>query len=92
VRHVAVTRACTTEAVSGVPVGTHVAVPDEMTSGCFIDVTRTVPTLHVAVVHGPPDCGGKEHPETVHGGLTVSAAFPPSVTRGLGTVGCAWPP
>ncbi len=75
--------------VNGTPVGTHVATPLEMTSGWPCEVTRTVPTLHIAVAHGPPEFGGNGQPATVHGPLSVTVAWPPTVTRGFGTLGVA---
>jgi hypothetical protein len=75
--------------VSGTPVGTQVAEPPWTTSGWPDDVTRTVPVVHVAVVHGPPAFGGSGHADTVHGAERLTAAWPERETRGFGAVGAA---
>src|SRR5271170_241031 len=94
VGHVAVTRVCVTVISSGVPVGAQIAWLESTTSGWPLEVTRTVPTIHCAVTHGPLAAGGggNAHPATTYGGGIVTVGCPITVTLGLGTVGCAWPP
>lgn len=64
-----------------------------MTSGWPSDVTRNAPTIHCAVTHGPlpADGGGMAQPATTHGVEMVATGIPLTDTRGLGTVGVAWP-
>jgi hypothetical protein len=57
-----------------------VAVPVEIVSGWPFEVTRVVPVVHWAVVHGPPACGGLGQPAMVHGEAIVAVGFPPTVT------------
>ncbi|MBW0001711.1 MAG: hypothetical protein JO015_21655 [Verrucomicrobia bacterium] len=48
---------------SGVPVGVQVAVPLTIATGWPSEVTRSAPTVHWAVTHGPLPAGGtKAHP------------------------------
>jgi hypothetical protein len=64
-----------------------------MTSGWPVDVTRVAPTDHCPVTHGPlPPGGTNAHPATAYGAAIVVAGMPETITRGLGTVGTAWPP
>lgn len=73
--------------------GTHIATPVMIASGCPIEVTCTDPTTHCAVTHGPLPAGGtKAQPAIVYGAAIVVAGIPATRTRGLGTVGIAWPP
>ena len=66
----------------------------KITSGWPLDVTRTEPTVHMPVMHGPLATigGGRVQPTTAYGGAMVTVGCPITVTRGLGTVGCACPP
>jgi hypothetical protein len=75
---------------SGVPVGTQVATPVMIVTGCPSDSTRVAPTTHCAVTHGPfPPGGTNAHPATTYGAAMVVMGEPETVTRGLGTVGVA---
>src|SRR5690348_17587458 len=85
------TRSWAAATISGTPVGTQVAVPPWSTSGCPRVVTRTVPVVQVAAVHGPPALGGSGQPATVHGGGRATAFCPDRLTRGAGALGWAWP-
>jgi hypothetical protein len=61
----ATTRVWAETGSSGVPVGTHTAVPVMTATGCPSEVTRTAPTTHCAVTHGPlPTGGANAHPAT----------------------------
>ena len=61
--------------------------------GCPCDNTRTAPTTHCAVTHGPLPAGGtKAHPATICGGAMVAAGMPETSTTGLRAVGDACPP
>ncbi|MFM9595533.1 hypothetical protein ACKI1J_24750 [Streptomyces scabiei] len=91
-RHDSFTLGWTPTAASGVPVGAQVALPPWMASGCPIEVTRTLPVVHVALAHGPPETGGNGQPDTVHGVGSAIAAAPAMRTRALDIEGCAVPP
>jgi len=47
--------------------------------------------MNCAVTHGPLPAGGggKAQPATTYGPVIVTVGCPITVTRGLGTVGCA---
>src|SRR5262245_33841720 len=49
--------------------------------------------MNCAVTHGPLPAGGggNVQPATVYSVGSVMIGCPPTFTRGLGTVGCAWP-
>ncbi len=80
-------------ACSGVPVGAQTDTPVMMTSGWPSDTTRTAPTTHWPVTHGPLPAGGtKAQPATAYGAAIVATGMPDTNTRGLGTVGTACPP
>jgi hypothetical protein len=86
-------RVCASTGRSGVPVGMQIDTPLMITTGCPIEVTRTAPTTHCPVTHGPLPAGGtKAHPATAYGAAMVVIGVPETVTRGLGAVGVAWPP
>src|SRR4051794_29120186 len=90
---VAIARGWADSGISGVPVGAQIATPVMMASGWPNDTTRTAPTTHWPVTHGPlPPGGTKGHPATAYGAPMVAAGMPDTNTRGLGTVGTAWPP
>ena len=64
-----------------------------MTSGCPSESTRTAPTIHCPVTHGPLPAGGtKAQPATAYGAAIVATGMPDTITLGLGAVGTAWPP
>src|SRR6266446_3299269 len=90
----AVARVCVTVINSGVPLGAQIAWLLSTTNGCPLEVTRVEPTNHCAVTHGPfaAGGGGRAHTATAYGAAIVTVASPRTVTRGLGTVGCACPP
>jgi hypothetical protein len=92
--HVAVTRVCVTVIISGVPVGTQSAWLSSNNKGCPFDVTRNADVMNCALTHGPLAAGGggNAQPATRYGVLIVTVGMPFTVTRGLGTLGCAWPP
>src|SRR5216684_128193 len=92
--HMAVTRVCVTAIVSGVPVGAQMAWLSSSNSGWPFEVTRVAAVTHWAVTHGPFPAvgGGMAHPATRYGAAIVTVGWPMAVTRGLGAVGCAWPP
>ena len=79
---------------SGVPVGAQIAWLSSNRSGCPLDVTRVAPVIHWAVTQGPLAAGGggSVQPATTYGVASVTVGWPLTVTRGFGTVGCAWPP
>jgi hypothetical protein len=62
-------------------------------NGCPLEVTRVAAVTHVAVTHGegaPLTLNGQ--PATAYGAAMVVVGWPLTSTRGLGAVGCAWPP
>ena len=64
-----------------------------MASGCPCETTRTAPTIHCPVTHGPLPAGGtKAHPATAYGAAMVATGMPETSTTGLGAVGIACPP
>jgi hypothetical protein len=86
-------RVCATVGNSGVAVGTQVAMPLMITSGCPSEVTRTAPIIHCAVTQGPFPAGGTNaHPTTEYGAAIVAIGMPDTITRALGAVGNACPP
>jgi hypothetical protein len=80
---VAIMRVCATTGTSGVPVGTHMAIPVMMSSGWPSEVTRTAPTAQCAVTQGPLPAGGggMAHPATAHGAESVATGIPLTSTR-----------
>jgi hypothetical protein len=88
---VAVTRVWVTAMISGVPVGAQIAWLSSSKSGWPFDVTRNALVTHCAVTQGPLPAvgGGIAQPATTYGADTVTVGCPMTVTRGLGTVGCA---
>lgn len=88
------TRVCVARTSNGVPVGAQMAWPAWTSTGWPATSTRVAALTHVAVTHGPLaiDGGGSVHPATTHGAGNVVTGCPLTVTRGLGAVGCAWPP
>ena len=76
---------------SGVPVGAQIAVLLNTSSGCPMEVTRTVPTTYCAVTQGPfaTGGGGNAQPATTYGVDRKTVGIADTATRGLGAVGCA---
>jgi hypothetical protein len=63
--YVASARVWATVGSRGVPVGTQVAIPVMIATGCPSENTRNAPTVHWAVTQGPLPAGGaKAHPTT----------------------------
>src|SRR5688500_12529513 len=89
----ALARICVATMVVGVPVGAQTAWLLCTRRGCPFETTRVVPTSHCAVTQGPLAAGGggNVHPATTYGAASVTVGCPLTVTRGFGTVGCAWP-
>jgi hypothetical protein len=75
--------------IVGVPVGAQIAWLENTSNGWPKEVTRVEPTVNCAVTHGPLPAGGggKAHPATTQGALSVTVGCPLTSTRGLGTVG-----
>src|SRR5512143_2766671 len=64
-----------------------------ITSGWPSDATRTAPTIHWPVTHGPfPPGVTNGHPATTYGAAIVATGIPDTNTCGLGAVGIACPP
>src|SRR5260370_20083429 len=62
-------------------------------NGCPCETTRTVPTIHCPVTHGPlPAIGTKAQPAITYGAVMVAAGIPETSTTGLSAVGTACPP
>jgi hypothetical protein len=80
--------------MSGVPVGAQTAWLSNSRSGCPSAVTRVAAVTHCAVTHGPLPLGGGgiAQPATTYGAVAATTGWPPTVTRGTTTVGCACPP
>jgi hypothetical protein len=79
--------------MSGVPVGTQVAIPVMMATGWPCDSTCCAPIIHCAVAQGPLPAGGtKGQPAMLYGAAMVAMGMPLTMTTGLGVVGIAWPP
>jgi hypothetical protein len=89
----ALTRGCVTMINSGVPVGAQIAWLLCTSNGCPLESTRVVPLNHCAVTQGPLAAGGggNAQPATTYGAVINTVGCPLTVTRGLGTVGCACP-
>src|SRR5689334_17361040 len=79
--------------ISGVPVGAQIAWLSSSSSGWPLEVTRVAELTNCAVTHGPLPAvgGGSVQPAITYGLAMVTVGMPLTVTRGLGTVGCAWP-
>jgi hypothetical protein len=75
-----------------VPLAAQTLTPLMITTGWPIEVTRTVPTTHWAVTHGPGAGGTSGHPATMYGPAIVAIGIPITDTRGLGADGIACPP
>ena len=91
--HIPMTRICATTGISGVPLGAQIAWLSISTNGCPLLVTRVAAMIHWAVMHGTgPPLRLNGQPATTYGAAIVTVGWPPTSTRGLGTVGCACPP
>jgi hypothetical protein len=75
----------------GWPVGKHVELPDWMTTGTPVDITRVAPTVHWPVAQGALPPLASAHPATTYGVAMVVIGWPDTVTRGDGADGEAWP-
>jgi hypothetical protein len=76
-----------------VPVGAQMETPVIMARGCPCETTRTVPTIHWPVTHGPLPAGGmKAQPAITYGAVMVATGMPETITMGLGAAGTACPP
>src|SRR5215204_2307878 len=76
-----------------VPVGAHIAWLSCSNKGSPFERTRTEPVTHWAVTHGPfaAGGGGNVQPAITYGPVWLTVGWPPTMTRGFGTVACAWP-
>ena len=53
--------------------------------------TRVAAVIHWALTQGPLAPGGRAQPATVYGFGWVVIGWPPTLTRGFDTIGCACP-
>src|SRR5215210_7591643 len=92
--HTPLVRTCVTRVSRGVPVGAQMAWLSNNSSGTPLDKTRVAEVTHCAVTQGPfaAGGGGSVQPATTYGLARVTVGWPPTSTRGLGTVGWACPP
>jgi hypothetical protein len=74
-------------------VGAQMAWLSSKSSGTPFDKTRVAEVTHCAVTQGPLAAGGggSVQPATTYGLARVTVGWPLTITRGLGTVGCACP-
>src|SRR5215472_6666920 len=90
--HIACTRVCMLTGNRVTPPGAVTAAPDCTTSGCPIEVTRSVPITHWPVTQGGTGGGTPGQPATTHGVVINAVGIPITSTRGLGAGGVACPP
>src|SRR5579875_4098894 len=90
--HSAVTDPAGPATISGVPLGSELPTPVEITSGWPLEVTRVVPVTQTAAIHGGRGGGTRGHPATTHCAFRSTVGVPLSVTRGFGVVAIACPP
>src|SRR5829696_5102822 len=91
--HIPLARTCVARVSNGVPVGAQMAWLSSKSSGTPLDKTRVAEVTHCAVTQGPLAAGGggSVQPATTYGLARVTVGWPLTITRGLGTVGCACP-
>ena len=91
--HIPLARTCVARVSNGVPVGAQMAWLSSKSSGTPLDKTRVAEVTHCAVTQGPLAAGGggSAQPAMTYGFARVTVGWPLTITRGLGTVGCACP-
>jgi hypothetical protein len=78
--HIAVTDPPGPATISGVPLGSELPTPVEITSGCPFEVTRVVPVAQIAEIHGGSGGGTSGQPATTHCAFRSTVGVPFSVT------------
>src|SRR2546427_13262908 len=86
-----VTRVCVTAMISGVPVGAQIAWLSSNNSGWPFEVTGVAAVMNCAVTLEPLAAGGvgRAQPTATGGAARVTVGAPFSLTRGIGSGGCA---